>query len=169
MIKKKGFTLIELLVVIAIIGLLSSVVFASLNGARVKARNASRISTLKQYAIAFELAFDDNSKYPDPGVGNLTWVCLGDYPDNRCWTNGNDKLENATLNAILDDYITLSADTMLVGRWEGAIYRCETPDNSCTTLQVLWFMEGANHNCGGEVIRDSNYQGRDVTFCEMNR
>ena len=60
----KGFTLIELLVVIAIIGILSSVVLASLNSARTKARDARRVADLKQIQIALELYYDANSQYP---------------------------------------------------------------------------------------------------------
>ena len=63
--KNKGFTLIELLVVIAIIGILSSVVLASLNTAREKARDARRIADVKQVQIALELFFDDNGNYAD--------------------------------------------------------------------------------------------------------
>ncbi len=61
----KGFTLIELLVVIAIIGLLSSVVLASLNSARARGRDARRISDLQQVQFALELyASSNNGKYP---------------------------------------------------------------------------------------------------------
>jgi len=62
--KRKGFTLIELLVVIAIISILASVVLASLNTAREKARDAKRISDVKQLQYALELYFDDNGGYP---------------------------------------------------------------------------------------------------------
>ena len=56
--KQKGFTLIELLVVIAIIGVLSSVVLASLNTARTKARDASRVSDANQMSRVMALNTD---------------------------------------------------------------------------------------------------------------
>lgn len=60
----RGFTLIELLVVIAIIGILSSVVLASLNSARQKSRDARRIGDIKQMQLAMEMYYDSNSSYP---------------------------------------------------------------------------------------------------------
>jgi len=61
-----GFTLIELLVVIAIISLLSSVVFASLNSARAKARDAKRISEIKQIQKGLELYINTHGSLPVP-------------------------------------------------------------------------------------------------------
>lgn len=60
--KNQGFTLIELLVVIAIIGILSSVVLASLNTAREKANQASVQSNLKTIQVQAELYYDENSQ-----------------------------------------------------------------------------------------------------------
>jgi len=62
--KNSGFTLIELLVVIAIIGILSSVVLASLNSARQKGRDARRVADVKQLQLALELSYDANGVYP---------------------------------------------------------------------------------------------------------
>ncbi len=62
---KRGFTLIELLVVIAIIGILASVVTASLNGARQRGRDAKRITDVKQIQLAAELYYEACGKqYP---------------------------------------------------------------------------------------------------------
>ena len=65
--ENRGFTLIELLVVISIIGLLSSVVLASLNGARQKARVAKRLSDLNQVQLALENYYSTNNAYPTTG------------------------------------------------------------------------------------------------------
>ncbi len=59
-----GFTLIELLVVIAIIGILSSVVLASLNTARAKGANAAIKTDLVNMRAQAELIYDT------PGSGN---------------------------------------------------------------------------------------------------
>ncbi|MFA4941528.1 MAG: prepilin-type N-terminal cleavage/methylation domain-containing protein [Patescibacteria group bacterium] len=62
-----GFTLIELLVVISIIGILASFSVVSLNGARVKARDAKRKADMSQMRVAIYLYYDDNLSYPRCG------------------------------------------------------------------------------------------------------
>ena len=56
--KTSGFTLIELLVVIAIIGLLSSIVLASLNSARNKGADAAIKAQLKSVQSQAEIVYD---------------------------------------------------------------------------------------------------------------
>jgi prepilin-type N-terminal cleavage/methylation domain-containing protein len=122
----RGFTLIELLVVIAIIGILASVVMASLNSAREKARNAGYVSQIKEYQKALELSFNDNNSYP----GNASvWGCIGTgYAGGRCFSGAANYSEtNATavdLQTKLDPYINVSTiPGALDTTYKGAIYR----------------------------------------------
>ena len=68
--QSRGFTLIELMVVVAIIGLLSSVVLASLNTARSKGNDAARMQNVKALGTAMELYYSDNNSYPKNGTVN---------------------------------------------------------------------------------------------------
>ncbi|MBX4189083.1 type II secretion system GspH family protein [Candidatus Parcubacteria bacterium] len=75
---EKGFTLIELLVVIAIIGILSSVVLASLNSARGKGQDAKVKSQLAGVKNAAAIYADDNSNF-----GPVSADCTG--ADGSMW------------------------------------------------------------------------------------
>ena len=60
----EGFTLMELLITVAIISLLSSVVLASLSGARESARDVSRASEFDEFRKAVQAYITDNKGYP---------------------------------------------------------------------------------------------------------
>lgn len=105
--KEAGFTLIELLVVIAIIGLLSSIVLASLNAARAKARDAQRQSDVHNIDIALEeYANDHNGLYPP---NNPTYVSA--ISTNTNYAQNNDTNFLTPLFALFSPVANASAET----------------------------------------------------------
>ncbi len=62
--KNRGFTLIELLVVIAIIGLLASIVIASLSTVQAKARDTRRMEDIGSLQKALALYATNGGIYP---------------------------------------------------------------------------------------------------------
>lgn len=63
--KGAGFTLIELLIVIAIIGLLTSIVVASLGTARLRARDTKRVNDMNQVRTGLDVMLNQVGGYPD--------------------------------------------------------------------------------------------------------
>jgi len=71
---RNGFTLIELLVVIAIIGLLASIMTTALSSARLKARDARRLSDIKQVKSGLDLYFSTANGYPATASFNAAYA-----------------------------------------------------------------------------------------------
>lgn len=159
--RQTGFTLIELLVVIAIIGTLASVVLASLNSAREKARNASMLSTIDQFKKAVELYYLANNNYPSHGGGS--WTCVGDYDDNKCWSNSHgDYSETASFNNAMEPYMNVASikNPTNNNNPEGIMYGSR---NSGKGYELIFVLDSDNQDCGSANRR------REASSAPYNR
>ena len=93
--KQKAFTLIELLVVIAIIGVISSIIFVNLSGAREKANIASALqfSQSLNHALGSEAGgvwnFENNTNDLSGNNNNGTLPNGGSFTDSMIYSGGN--------------------------------------------------------------------------------
>ncbi len=124
--KKKAFTLIELLIVVAIIGILASIVLVSISNARLKARDAKRLTHMQSVQSALEIYFLENDRYP-----------TSDHDGCGSWDVGNkdlDFLQNLGVDAPEDPSATGSCVGYRYYRYGAGSYGC---DPACGSFYVL--------------------------------
>jgi|GEM_PF-843796 len=176
---KKGFTLIELLVVIAIIGILSTIVLASLGESRDKAIQAKVLAEVRSMQTAFAILLVGNGSYPNPGnvaVRN----CLAQNP---CYdggaivppfisnsfsgelpripfatkTNNDFKLihtaEAETFTDVVTSYPSNTPEVIINGlKYSGPFYVCnQAVGDRCTSASYLWTTKESTCTLGGVV------------------
>ena len=137
---KKGFTLIELLVVIAIIGILASIVLASLNSARRKSRDSRRLADLKQIKNATELYLNDNKTYP---VAN-TWAGL------RTELTGTNCAGGTCISSLSDDPLSPGAAYSYQST-DAAGAACDAPSAACEGYVMKAVLEENNAALNNDV------------------
>lgn len=111
---KRGFTLIELMVVISIIGLLSSIVLAAMNTARIKGRDTQRIQALEEIRKAITLYYHDHEYYP-PVVSNA-WSATG----NAGWGSLTSALVPTYISVLPKDPVNVGGNYL--GIFSGTSY-----------------------------------------------
>lgn len=83
---RRGFTLIELLVVVSIIGTLATAGMVSYSSVRATARDAKRMSDVRQLQAALEIYYENHDAYPSDGVPGTAGLLVGEQ-DNWSLTD----------------------------------------------------------------------------------
>ena len=144
---KKGFTLIELLIVIAIIGVLSSIVIASLNKARVSAKDIKRIQNIKSIKLAMELYYID----------------LGTYPPAACGADCGADI--TTLTGPLAPYIQLPS--IVEGTSQSSSDSYATGPVPINSYGIHVYIEKTNSYCKTGVNVNAGWWGYGIPMCNF--
>ena len=173
-----GFTLIELLVVIAVIGILASVVLASLNSARNKAKIVSMKANLKNAVTQGELYFANNGTYlnicaatgeaNDSVVQGVLNAIRAQGAEARCYVGaatvagidwGIGVIYDTNTFLVSSPQGVMTLDTVNTGTsqdWDTAISACASAGkrlSSFSGLKAIWDIKGTG-GVGGLFSQD---------------
>ena len=147
--KPKGFTLIELLVVVAIIGILATVVLASLDSARSRARDAKRLSDIRTIQTALEAYYLENGTYPLLNVPNGSWI--GSHLDH--WSDLEAALGTALPVDPRNDSSSSEPRAASTGEYVYSYFAAPSSDFCFGRAYMLVFqLEGKNGNGANDGI-----------------
>jgi len=160
--KNKGFTLIELLVVVSIISLLSSIAITSLNGAKAKARNSTRLQNIVQLRNAFNLGLSSANSYSYPDIGN-SWACIS----STCYGSFSSYTSNTTVDAFLSSGMPQKPSDPVGGLRVSGGYIYSSDFTWSPNLEqgsyIIWAMEPPG-SCAPGV---EAYEMTTTTFCGL--
>lgn len=151
-----GFTIVELLIVIVVIGILAALVIIAYSNIQQRARNASRIASVKELQKILALYVAQEGKYPYASYG-----CMGSgYTDwdgdgtLDCYAkNTNRQHPNTTLNNELQKIAPLpkvNTDDVpgTSENYRGYLYYPNvTIDGKAGRVMIVYWLEGLNQNC----------------------
>lgn len=163
---KSGFTIVELLIVIVVIAILAAISIVAYNGIQQRANNMARISNAGDAVKILSAYIATYGKYPYAG-GNS---CIGNgFAENntKCW--GVDSVTPSTRASSLNDVELTKIGSLpnnttpqvQTPAWNalGPVYLYNTSytvDGNVNPLLVLYFLDGANQDCGlSNVVRST--------------
>ena len=149
----RGFTLIELLIVIAIIGVLSSVVLASLNTARSKGSDAAVKADIAGVRAAAEVYYDTNSGYGAQGYVNTS----------ACRTGGAGMFSDSAVQAQITDAYSKNGNVEAKCGSTVGTYIVAMPLKSAVAATWAFCID---HNGAAKVISQAQFNAiASITTC----
>lgn len=96
--KNRAYTLVEVIVVIGIIAVLTTLVYASLNGAKAQNRDQKKVADISNIQLALEMYFNRNRQYP-----------------SKLWPDSGDPVTDPPLTYLVPEFLPAKIDTPASG------------------------------------------------------